>query len=214
LLSQGYWQGRPEGFGRFFNAGFPFFSKGRPAQVPIEFTRCPSAPPSARASPGSPIIYSYDYAAPIALIVDDVQINRKLPVKSLAELFNIGISQMRRIGTPFHEAKNGEEALAQFRKAIGHGPGYKFIIMDYEMPLKNGAEAAKGIRELERKYGRPPVPIFAYTSHADAIAKARFREANVTQFLSKPLQSVEELRTILSASEVAIPGVPIARPAP
>src|ERR1700684_4470185 len=57
------------------------------------------------------------------------------------------------------EAVNGEEAIAL---AIQHKPD--LIVLDFQMPVMNGIEAAYELKRL-----MPNVPIILFTLHADAM---------------------------------------------
>lgn len=71
------------------------------------------------------------------LVVDDVATNRKL----LSRL-------IQNHGHVTDEAKDGQEAVAKVRSAMERGIRYDSILMDYEMPVMKGPEAAKEIRTL------------------------------------------------------------------
>ena len=59
--------------------------------------------------------------------------------------------------------ENGKEALEIFRNSkTGE---YDFIIMDVMMPVMDGLEATKAIRELEREDAKK-IPIIAMTANA------------------------------------------------
>lgn len=60
---------------------------------------------------------------------------------------------------------------------------YAAIFMDMQMPVVNGLEATKEIREIPR-YQR--TPIIAMTANAFAEDKARCYEAGMSDFLCKP----------------------------
>jgi CheY-like chemotaxis protein len=58
------------------------------------------------------------------------------------------------------QAKNGEEAIAL---AVIHKPD--LIILDLSMPVLNGLEAARKLKQI-----MPNVPIMLFTQHADVVA--------------------------------------------
>lgn len=78
-------------------------------------------------------------------------------------------------------ANNGKEALEMFEK---HRP--RVICMDVSMPIMNGLEATKRIREIE--HGKPVhTPIIAVTAHAMAGDRGSFLAAGMDDYLSKPV---------------------------
>ena len=52
-----------------------------------------------------------------------------------------------------HVAVNGVEAVKYFRKALEEGDPYDLVCMDIMMPVMDGQQALKKIRDLEKKYG-------------------------------------------------------------
>jgi CheY-like chemotaxis protein len=58
---------------------------------------------------------------------------------------------------PCQEASNGQEALALSRQSKPDA-----VILDYSMPIMNGAQAAEAFRDE-----MPDVPIFLFTGHAN-----------------------------------------------
>jgi signal transduction histidine kinase/CheY-like chemotaxis protein len=71
------------------------------------------------------------------LVVDDVATNRKL----LSRLAT-------KRGHSVDQASDGQEAVHRVTHALRENNRYDTILMDYEMPLLNGPEAAKEIRKL------------------------------------------------------------------
>jgi osomolarity two-component system, response regulator SSK1 len=79
------------------------------------------------------------------LIVEDNVINQKL-----LEAF------MRRLSVRWQCAPNGEVAVRKWRQG-----GFHLVLMDIQLPVMNGLEAAKEIRRLERLNG---VGVFSRTA--------------------------------------------------
>jgi PAS domain S-box-containing protein len=75
------------------------------------------------------------------------------------------------------EAQNGQEALALYDKA-------DLILMDIQMPIMNGYEATKAIREMEKSGRR--VPIIALTAGNVKGEKEKCMEAGMDDFVAKP----------------------------
>jgi CheY-like chemotaxis protein len=58
--------------------------------------------------------------------------------------------------------------------------------MDCEMPVMDGFEATRLIREIESKKNLKPIPILALTAHVAESDKERTVTAGMNGFLSKP----------------------------
>ena len=86
----------------------------------------------------------------------------------------------------YERAKNGLEAVEMVEKGE-----YDLVLMDIKMPVMNGLEATKRIKEI-----RPELPIIAVTANAfDSDRQAAF-DAGCDDFLSKPISSGICLATI------------------
>jgi PAS domain S-box-containing protein len=109
------------------------------------------------------------------LIVDDQAENRLLLTKFLQPL-----------GLELREATNGEEAVSVWQHWQPH-----FIWMDLRMPLIDGYEATRQIRDLERSRTSltPSTIIIALTAQASADDRARALMAGCNEYISKPFQS-------------------------
>jgi len=113
-----------------------------------------------------------------ALIVDDAKFNRFLFV----ELF-------KKINLDFVEADNGEQASNYARK---HKPD--IILMDLRMPIMNGYEAT---RILKQEPDTKDIPVIAVTASAMKRDKEKIMESKFDSYLVKPVQ-MKELLNILT----------------
>ncbi len=106
------------------------------------------------------------------LIVDDNDINREI----LHDLFldvNPTIEMVM--------AENGEVAIAKM-----HNNSFDIILLDIQMPKKNGYETAEHIRK-NMKYPVSETPIIAMTAHAlENVAESCFK-AGMNDYISKPI---------------------------
>ncbi len=84
------------------------------------------------------------------------------------------------------EAKNGEETVEKFCE----NPEYTFdlILMDVMMPVMDGLEATRKIRQLQRTDAQT-IPIFAMTANAFTEDRQKAKEAGMNEHLSKPLDA-------------------------
>jgi PAS domain S-box-containing protein len=94
------------------------------------------------------------------------------------------------------QAENGEVALRKF--ATGH---YDAILMDIQMPVMDGYEAAAEIRRLEQADHRRPTPIIALTASAQDEAVRRSLKMGCDAHLTKPVKRSTLLEAIRDAVE-------------
>jgi len=86
----------------------------------------------------------------------------------------------------YERAKNGQEAVELVDKNA-----YDLVLMDIKMPVMDGLEATKAIKE---KY--PDLPIVALTANAFDSDRQLAVEAGCIDFLAKPVSSEACLATI------------------
>ena len=86
----------------------------------------------------------------------------------------------------FERAKNGQEAVEMVDKGQ-----YDIVLMDIKMPIMDGLEATKAIKERH-----PDLPIVALTANAFDSDRQLAIEAGCDDFLSKPVSSEACLETI------------------
>ncbi|KAF0237046.1 MAG: hypothetical protein FD181_2247 [Prolixibacteraceae bacterium] len=84
-------------------------------------------------------------------------------------------------------AINGAEAIDLCRQH----PEISIVLMDIKMPVMNGIEATKQIREF-----RPELPIIAITAYAQTGDKHRFIEAGCNDYVAKPIKKDELIKVI------------------
>jgi CheY-like chemotaxis protein len=79
-------------------------------------------------------------------------------------------------------AANGQEAVDVFKTRR-----YDLVFMDIQMPLMDGLQATRRIREAEAASGGFPVPIIAMTALAMAGDREKCIAAGMNDYLTKPL---------------------------
>ncbi len=94
-------------------------------------------------------------------------------------------------------AGNGEAASRLFREYP-----YDLVLMDVQMPVMDGFQAAGEIRSFELKTGRPRTPIIALTAHAMNGYRSTCLEAGMDGYLAKPVSSSQLFDAIDEALRV------------
>ncbi|EOX95248.1 Hybrid signal transduction histidine kinase E, putative [Theobroma cacao] len=110
---------------------------------------------------------------------------------------------VRRLGANAEHCENGEEALKLVCNGLkdqrndgGHYVlPYDYILMDCEMPIMNGYEATRRIRNEERRYG-VHIPIIALTAHTSGVEASNTLQAGMDAHLGKPLNAEELMEAI------------------
>ena len=124
--------------------------------------------------------YKYDYNSEMdylfkaskarVLIVDDNEIN-----------LDVSEALFEPIGMHIDKAKDGIEAVSMVRENE-----YDLIMMDYFMPVMDGVEATKIIREMTDNPNQN-IPIIALTADAVSGVKEKLTNAGMNDFISKPV---------------------------
>lgn len=78
---------------------------------------------------------------------------------------------------------NGREVLS----LLEGGAVFDLVLMDCEMPVMDGYEAARRVRAREKALGLPPLPIIALTAHALPEHREQCLAAGMSDHLPKPL---------------------------
>jgi CheY-like chemotaxis protein len=114
------------------------------------------------------------------LIVDDTLTNRVLAATILEKR-----------GHFVKTAENGAAAIEHLVKE-----DFDLVLMDVQMPVMSGIEAARIIRSSASPVRRHDVPIFAVTAYAVGDGKRQCLNAGMNGFLTKPLKSDELIEII------------------
>lgn len=110
-------------------------------------------------------------------------------------LINMEVARktLERIGILVEHAKDGVEVVEMFAKSPN--AYYNAILMDVRMPNKDGLEATRDIRQLERSDART-IPIIAMTADAFVEDMERTRRAGMDDHLSKPVKREQLYSTL------------------
>ena len=115
------------------------------------------------------------------ILAEDVEINREI---ALALLEDTGIV--------IDCAENGVQAVEMFDESPDR---YDLILMDIQMPLKDGYEATRSIRELSHANSKS-IPIIAMTANVFVEDVEKSRKAGMNGHVGKPID-VAELFNVL-----------------
>lgn len=119
------------------------------------------------------------------LLAEDVEVNVQI-VKAMLAKYNVNIEV----------AANGRKALEMFCRNPDYY--YDIILMDLRMPLMDGFQCAKEIRNIRSEYAKT-VPIIAMTASAFSEDVNKAKQCGMTAFLTKPVNSDELSRTLTQA---------------
>ena len=118
-----------------------------------------------------------------ALVVEDNPVNQR-----------VATAMLKRLGFHTDSANNGKEALD--RVTTNH-TGYDIILMDCQMPVMDGYEATRYIREWEQSNGQIGTPIIALTADVLPGTEKSCLDCGMNDYLAKPVRK-EMLREVLS----------------
>lgn len=130
-----------------------------------------------------------DEDAPTLLVVDDNAMNREI-IAALVEPFGIACGF----------AADGREAVEAWRRQ-----SWDAIFMDVHMPVMDGVEATRAIRQEEGRLGRRRVPIVAVTASLMEQETASYHAAGMDDVLPKPIEVTalaDMLARCVSATEL------------
>jgi signal transduction histidine kinase/CheY-like chemotaxis protein/HPt (histidine-containing phosphotransfer) domain-containing protein len=106
------------------------------------------------------------------LLVEDNVVNQQVALRMLS---TCGISA--------HIAVNGLEALNRIQSEH-----FDLVFMDCQMPVMDGYQATRKIRDWERTTGVPRLPIIAMTANAMQGDRERCIDAGMDDYISKPIK--------------------------
>lgn len=114
------------------------------------------------------------------IVADDIFTNRLLLSEILEDL-----------GHEYFLAKNGKEAVDELNIK-----DYDLVLMDIEMPVMNGVEATRYIRE-ELTEPKKSIAVIALTAHNPKLFFDDYKDVGFTMLLTKPY-SVNKIKELLN----------------
>jgi two-component system, sensor histidine kinase and response regulator len=106
------------------------------------------------------------------LLAEDNMMNQK-----------VAKNMLKKMGHGVVVANNGLEALKAFE-----GEKFDLILMDGQMPVMGGLEAARKIRDREETFKMSRIPIIAVSANAMKGDREEFLEAGMDDYLAKPIK--------------------------
>ena len=123
-----------------------------------------------------------DFSSMRLLLVEDNEINREIATMLLED-----------VGFALDTAENGKIAV---EKIAASQPGdFDAVLMDIQMPVMNGYDAARGIRALENPK-LAQIPIIAMTANAFTEDIKAAEEAGMNGHVAKPIDVAKMMETL------------------
>jgi PAS domain S-box-containing protein len=119
------------------------------------------------------------------LLVEDIPFNQEVAIMLLAEM-----------GVTADVANNGEEGVEKVKTALKQNKAYDAILMDCQMPVMDGYDATRAIRQLEETSNHK-VHIIAMTANAMSSDQEKCLAAGMDDYLTKPIDEDRLLKTLL-----------------
>lgn len=104
---------------------------------------------------------------------------------------------LNNLGLAVTEAENGAQAIE-----IADKERFDLVLTDLEMPLKNGLELCRSIRQSALN---PFTPVMIVTGNFDADLKGAAKAAGVTGILHKPLDTKKFIKAICIYAKIEPP---------
>jgi signal transduction histidine kinase/CheY-like chemotaxis protein len=107
-------------------------------------------------------------------------------------------AMLNSLGISVTMVDNGAEALDAWERSA-----WDLILMDVQMPVMDGPQAARAIRSREAQEGRPRTPIIALTADTMAHQIEFHLDAGMDLHVAKPIEATDLLNKIVQATQLA-----------
>ena len=156
------------------------YTRGSRFIITLFLTKCSG---SSAAAPMQEAVLQEDFSSLRVLLAEDNELNRQIA----GEMLDL-------LGVHAEFAENGKQAVDD---VLSHPPlYYDLVLMDIQMPVMNGYDAARAIRSCGMARV-DELPIIAMTADAFAEDVRLARSAGMNNHLAKPV-TMEQLRKVLS----------------
>ena len=120
------------------------------------------------------------------LLCEDVPVNQML-VKEIC----------RRSGIDCVVSENGKEAI----ETLQRDDSFDIIFMDCQMPIMDGFEATRRIRQMDQQQMLPKIPIIALTANASEDVRKKCLAAGMDDYLAKPFEICQFLDKVCAHTD-------------
>lgn len=117
----------------------------------------------------------------VALLVEDNPVNQVVAKKML-----------EKIGMEYEVANNGNEAVERLKQPHE----FKLVLMDCQMPVMDGYEATRKLREYEEENGLGRLPVIAMTANAMEGDREKCISAGMDDYIAKPVKQQALIDTV------------------
>lgn len=129
----------------------------------------------------SPTPVSPEAQRPLRILLADDSADNRLLIQAYLKKYPFQLDM----------AEDGEQALGKFQAG-----SYDLVLMDMQMPVLDGYNATRRIREWERQQRVPPTPVIALTAYALKEEIQKSLDAGCTVHLTKPIKKSVLLEAI------------------
>jgi len=119
------------------------------------------------------VVELHEHSKARILVAEDDKVNQEVATLLLRDL-----------GCRVDIANNGEEALAAVKRGR-----FELVLMDCQMPLMDGFQAAQAIRNWEQQNALAPINIVALTANAMPEDRQRCFDFGMNDYISKPIEA-------------------------
>ena len=107
-------------------------------------------------------------------------------ISDILDVMMIVVAMLEHWGVRVAQAQDGLMAVEAVHHAVSQGDPFDAVLMDVQMPVMSGHEAA---RELRRHYAAQHLPILALTAAALVSERDDAMRAGMNDFLTKPIDA-------------------------
>ncbi|MDQ6680041.1 MAG: PAS domain S-box protein, partial [Pseudomonadota bacterium] len=143
-----------------------------------------------------PLRAAFSSGATLSTEAHDIELlngTRVLLVEDNPVNMMIAAATLEQWGVKVDQARDGRMALEAVREASATGRLFDAVLMDVQMPVMSGHEAAA---ELRKRYGPTVLPIIALTAAALVTERDQALAAGMNDFLTKPIDAVRLRQTL------------------
>jgi CheY-like chemotaxis protein len=119
-----------------------------------------------------------------------------LVVDDHADMRSLARTILEQAGAEVVLAVHGEEALAEVEAAVAHAEPFDAVLLDMQMPVRDGYSTASELRD--RGYAGA---VIAVTAHARKEDELRCLDSGCDEYLSKPLERARLIEVVAHCTQ-------------